>query len=83
MYVCRAFLNVNVFGYYYLNNTKIIAKIIVITTRQFGSQYVAGIWSRREPTSNYYVEGAGPLGWWLAPLPSTLEFGVRFPVSAV
>ena len=25
----------------------------------------------------------GALGWWLAPLPFTLEFGVRFPVSAV
>ena len=23
------------------------------------------------------------LGYWLAPLPFTLEFGVRFPVSAV
>ena len=26
---------------------------------------------------------AGALGWWLAPLPFTPEFGVRFPVSAV
>ena len=25
----------------------------------------------------------GALGWWLAPLPFTPEFGVRFPVSAV
>ena len=25
----------------------------------------------------------GALGEWLAPLPFTLEFGVRFPVSAV
>ena len=26
---------------------------------------------------------AGALGWWLAPLPFTPQFGVRFPVSAV
>ena len=29
-----------------------------------------------------HVSG-GSLGWWLAPLPCTLEFGVRFLVSAV
>ena len=26
---------------------------------------------------------AGALGWWLAPVPFTPEFGVWFPVSAV
>ena len=26
---------------------------------------------------------AGALGWWLAPLPFTPEFGVRLPVSAI
>ena len=29
------------------------------------------------------VSRAGALGWWLAPMPFTPEFGVRFPVSAV
>ena len=39
--------------------------------------------SRKATHISLFPAFQGALGWWLAPLPFTPEFGVRFPVSAV